>query len=278
MRKILLGLVGILVFVLAVFLIEKAAQTEKSVSLVTAEAAKTAAPKFQYGLEDGIKFLLGKAAKEVNIKQVTWAGHKFERGILSTGQYKTDGNKDVKFTNSGFSAPSYSLPRSKLLDVDLNQKIKINVLGTFEGGMESPNEGCTGGCITTERYHFSEFGIYIIDESGNRQGMRVLGTRENIVRGNSRSKYLFTELTIENTGSEIVVSDSSGFKLAYSPDFKYVTSGNSTEENNGTGNYNKLDIKKKWFLGINCHVNGVGYCKLDIKEIQTVKNIDKKLN
>lgn len=270
--KKLLGLVGVVVFVLVVFLVEKTAQTGKSVSLVAAEVAKVTTTKFQYGIEDGIKFLLGKAAKQVNVAQVTWAGHKFERSILSTGQYKTDGNKDIKFTKSGFYAPSYAMPRSKLLDVDLNQKIKIKVLGIFEGGMESSNEGCTGGCITTERYHFSEFGIYLIDENGHRQGMRVLGTRHNISGGNTRNKYMFTELALENTGKEIILTDSSGFKITYSADLKYVSGHNNIMEENRGGDYGRLNKNQKWFLGINCHVNGVGYCQLDIKEIQIIKN------
>ena len=88
-------------------------------------------------------------------------------------------------------------------------------MADFEGEMKSANESCTGACITTEKYHFSEFGIYMIDESGNRQGMRVLGTRHNVVQGNNKDKYKFTGLTVENTGSEIVVTDSTGYQIKY---------------------------------------------------------------
>ncbi|TSC83254.1 MAG: hypothetical protein G01um101419_84 [Parcubacteria group bacterium Gr01-1014_19] len=212
-------------------------------------------------------WLLGYRKKLINVKQKKWVGHLFETAILSTNQYKTDGNKDIKFTDSGFYAPSYAMPRSKLLDVNLNQKIKLSIAGTFEGETRSSNDSCTGHCITTEQYNFSEFGIYVIDESGNRQGVRVLGTRDNIIRGNTRNQYKFTSLTVENTGKEIIITDSSGFALAYSPDFRYVTANSKTEENRG-GAYGKLNKNGKWFLGINCHVNTVGYCKLDIKDIK----------
>ena len=214
--------------------------------------------------------LLGYRSKLTNVEKVIWAGHKFERAILSTKQYKTDGNKDIKFTASGFRAPSYSMPRSKMIDVNLNQKIKVQVLGTFEGETKSSNQNCTGHCIKTERYNFSEFAIYIIDESGNAQGVIVLGTRDNVIRGNTRSKYKFTSLTVENTGNEIIVANGTGFSLSYSPDFKYVTAHGKTEENRG-GNYGQLNKNQKWFLRINCHVNTDGYCKLDIKDIKVVK-------
>ncbi len=51
-------------------------------------------------------WLLGYRKKVINVQKVTWAGHLFERGVLSTNQYKTTGNKDIKFTNSGFMLPA----------------------------------------------------------------------------------------------------------------------------------------------------------------------------
>ena len=215
----------------------------------------------------GLKYLAGKNAKIINKRSVTWGGHTFEVGMLQTGQYKTSGNTAIRFTDTGWYAPSYAMPRSTLLDVNLNQKNKVQVVGTFDGKMESSNEGCTGQCITTERYHFSEFAIYLIDEDGHRQGMRVLGTRHNVVQGNTRKTYAFTELTVENTGKEIVVTDSTGFAISYSPDFKYVSTTDSAREENKGGNYGTLNPKQKWRLVINCHVNGEGYCKLDIKKV-----------
>ena len=202
-----------------------------------------------------------------SLHKTNLAGHEFELAYLNTQQYKTTGNKDIAFTKSGWYAPSYSMPRSKLLDVNLNQKIKLKITADFEGEMKSSNVDCTEYCITTERYHFSEFGIYIIDEDGNRQGIRVLGTRHNIAQGNSREKYKFTQLIVENTGEEIVITDSTGYTLAYSKDFKYITTEAGKELNRG-GDYGKLNPDQKLMLGINCHVNGEGYCKLTIKEIQ----------
>ncbi|MBI3535306.1 MAG: hypothetical protein HY072_07455, partial [Deltaproteobacteria bacterium] len=173
---------GVLVFIGVAFVAVSDSTNIKEVaikipnSLVAAVVAPTSLGK--YNLEDLFRHLAGKAARVVNIKKLTWAGHEFETGVLSTGQYKTDGNKDVKFTESGFYAPSYALPRSKLMDVNLNEKVKVKIAGTFEGQMDSPNTDCTGFCMTKEKYHFSEFGIYLIDESGNRQGIGGVGTRE----------------------------------------------------------------------------------------------------
>ena len=220
-----------------------------------------------YNLVDGLRALGGKFQSLKNVHKVNWVGHEFEIAYLDTLQYKNTGNKDIKFTDNGWYAPSYSLPRSKLLDVNLNQKVKVKIKANFEGEMRSTNEDCTGHCITTERYHFSEFGIYMNDESGNRQGMRVLGTRDSIINGNKRDKYNFTEFTVENTGEEIIISDNTGFEISYSMDFNYVTNEAGVREVNIGGNYGKLNQDQKWMLGINCHVNGEGYCKLEIKEI-----------
>lgn len=64
--------------------------------------------------------------------------------------------------------------------------------------MKSTNENCINKCVLTGDYNFIEFAIYTIDESENRQGMKLLGTRENIIQGNIRDKYHFTKLIIEN--------------------------------------------------------------------------------
>ncbi len=219
-----------------------------------------------FTLQQVLKSLGGNFKSLKNVHKTNWVGHEFEVAYLDTLQYKNTGNKDIKFTNNGWYSPSYSLPRSKLLDINVNQKIKVKIKADFEGEMKSTNENCIGNCIITEDYHFSEFGIYMIDESGNRQGMRVLGTRNNIIQGNTRDKYKFNELIIENTGEEIILMDNTGFKITYSKDFNYVTTEAGKELNNG-GNYGKLNQDQKWMLGINCHVNGEGYCKLELKEI-----------
>ncbi len=240
----------------SVALFEFAREGEDS-GLLTAQVAK-------------ISRLLGYRHKNINVVKRAWAGHTFETAIRATNQYRTDGNKEIKFTESGWHAPSWSMPRSRLIDINLNEKVKVTMTGVFEGEMKGKNEHCTGHCITTERYNFSEFSIYMMDENGNAQGMRNLGTRDNVIRGNTRSQYRFTSLSVENTGNEIVVTDSSGFTLSYTPDFKYVMSHGQKELRRG-GNYGKLNPNQKWFLGINCHVNGEGYCKLDIKEILVSK-------
>lgn len=209
-----------------------------------------------------------KRPKVENAHDVTWAGYVFEVGQLRTSQYKSDGA--VEFTNDGFKAGSYSMPRTKLLDVNLNQKIKVKIIADFEGRIDSSNEDCLGFCITTEQYHFSEFAIYAIDEDGNKQGMRVLGTRHNVVQGNSRKEFAFTELTVENTGDEIIVTDSTGYKISYTKDFRYIMSGAGKELNEG-GDYGKLNQSQKWVLGINSHVNGEGFSRLRIKEIQVAQ-------
>lgn len=217
------------------------------------------------------KWALFYRYKVTDVEKVKWAGHTFERGILATNEYKTDGNKKIVFTDSGYRAPSYSLARSKLVDVNLNQKIKVRITGTFEGELLGPNKKCTseGKCTISPR-HFSEFAIYMTDESDNAQGMRNLGSKENARSGNIREKYRFTSLTVENTGDEIIVTDSSGLTLSYSTDFKYVTAHGKREEHRGAS-YGTLDPKQKWFLRINCHVNGEGYCNLDIKNIEVVR-------
>lgn len=241
-------------------------------NLSSQNAENSAAIATKYGnlsetIEAGLKSLAGKNAKVVNKRTLTWGGHLFETGVLKTLQYKTDGNSKIKFTDTGWYAPSFAMPRSTLLDVNLNQKNKVRIIGTFEGKLESQNPKCTGYCIMTERHHFSEFGIYLVDESGNRQGMRVLGTRHNVVQGNIRKTYKFTGLTVENTGEDIVVTDSTGYVISYSADLKYVSGHEGKREENKGGNYGTLNPKQKWMLGINCHVNGEGYCKLDIQDV-----------
>lgn len=176
--------------------------------------------------------------------------------------------------NDGFRAGSYSMPRTKLLDVNLNQKIKVKIKADFEGKLDGSiadsNKDCAGFCRTTEQYHFSEFGIYAIDEDGNKQGLRVLGTRHNITAGNSRKEFAFTKLTIQNTGEEIIVTDNTGFKVLYTKDLNYAI-GEAGKKIYVGADYGEVNQNQKWFLGINSHVNGEGYTKLKIKEIQVIK-------
>jgi len=223
-----------------------------------------------YNLADGLRLLGGKFQSLGNLHKANWVGHEFEVAYLDTLQYKTTGNKEIKFSDNGWYAPSYSMPRSKLLDVNLNQKIKVKIKANFEGELKSQDPSCTGFCMTTERYHFSEFSIYMADESDNKQSMKGFSTRGNIILGNIRNEYKFSELIVENTGEEIIITDNTGFKLSYSKDFNYVTTEAGKELNKG-GDYGKLNSNQKWMLVINCHVNGEGYCKLEIKEIVVEK-------
>ena len=193
-----------------------------------------------------------------DVKKVIWAGHSFERAILDTNEYRTSGNRSIKFTESGFYAPSYALPRSKILDINMNEKVKVTIRGTLEGELKN-----------LSRFNFSEFAIYLTDENGNAKGLRQLGSKHNAQSPNA-PKFKFSGFTVENTGTEIVITDSNDFSLTYSKDFKYVTDRGYKEKNYG-GNYGELDPKQKWFLQINCHVNGEGFCRLDLKDIKVTR-------
>ena len=238
-------------------------------------ADKTTQAEFDQIVDDNFKIIIRgifRRPRVENSHEVTWAGHVFEAGQLRTSQYKSDGA--VEFTSDGFRAGSYSMPRTKLLDVNLNQKIKVKIKADFEGRLDdstaNSNEDCLGFCITSERYHFSEFAIYAVDEDGNRQGLRVLGTRHNVVRGNSRKDFAFTELTIENTGERITATDNTGFKVSYTKDLNYLIDEGGKNIYVGA-DYGEMNQNQKWVLGINSHVNGEGYAKLKIKEIQIIK-------
>ncbi|MBI3412745.1 MAG: hypothetical protein HY051_01525 [Candidatus Aenigmarchaeota archaeon] len=212
---------------------------------------------------------LVQTGTQAETKEVTWAGHPFEIGKLSTLQYPTSGNAGIQFTDKGFYASSYSLPRSKLLDVDMNQKIKIKVTGNFEGqlyNMSTVNAGCGENinyygakCLTTEAYHFSEICIYLVDSRGTKYGIRCLGTRHNIMQGNTREHFKFDWFIVENTGKGIIFEDSSGVKLDLTNDTKTAHSILS------------LDKTDTWRLRINSHVNGEGWSRLEINEIEIVK-------
>lgn len=238
-------------------------------------AGKTTQTEFDQIVDNQFKIIISgifRRPRVENSHEVTWAGHVFKVGQLRTSQYKSDGA--VEFTSDGFKAGSYSMPRTTLLDINLNQKTKIKIKADFEGrlddSMANSNEDCLGWCITSERYHFSEFAIYAIDEDGNKQGLRALGTRHNIVRGNSRKDFAFTELTIENTGERIIVTDNTGFKVSYTKDLNYLIDEGGKDIYIGA-DYGEMNQNQKWFLGINSHVNGEGYTKLKIKEIQIIK-------
>ncbi len=220
-----------------------------------------------YNIVDGLRAIGGKFQSLDNVHKVNWAGHEFEVAYLDTLQYKTTGNKNIEFTEKGWHAPSYSMPRSRLLDVNLNEKVKVTIKANFEGEMTSSNEDCTDFCMTTERYHFSEFPIYIGDEDWHRKPMKIFGTRESPDEGNVRNTYNFpVEFTVENNNTNIIFSDNSGFKRTFSKDLKYILH-ESGEIVSARASYGEVNTDQKYFLVINCHVNAEGYCKLNIKEI-----------
>lgn len=194
-----------------------------------------------------------------NLHQVIWAGHNFEVAKLNSPYYKSDGV--VEWTSNGFIAHDYSMPRSKILDVNMNQKIKIKVIGNFEGKLESDVPDCTSeDCLFENSYPFAEFAIYFVDSRDSyeiKYGIALIGTRDRIAIGHARSEFKFDWFTVENTGKEIIFEDSSGRKLV-------LDESSQTHQQ-----LNVLNPKDEWSLRINSHVNGKGYTKLEIKEIQT---------
>lgn len=268
MKKIFL-IIGVLIFiVVTVFITIKI--TRSIFNNVTQNVVETATGGANNSTPDSLKQLWqaweNTSNKPVDVRRVTWAGHLFEIGKLSTSQYDNSGNDGIQFTDNGFSAPSFSLPRSKLLDVNMNKKIKIKVSGNFEGkldNIDTVNKDCGeetnwygAKCLTTEAYHFSEICIYLVDSKEAKYGIRCLGTRDSIIKGNIRETFKFKWFTVENTGKGIIFEDSSGFKLDLTQDL-------TTEHK-----LSSLDKNDEWRLRINSHVNGVGYSKLEISEIK----------
>ena len=200
----------------------------------------------------------GRLNRVDNLHQVSWAGHNFEVSQLRDVNYKSDGK--IEWTDNGFLAHDYSMPRSKLLDVNMNQKIKIKVTANMEGKLESDVPKCTtDACFFDHSYPFAEFGVYFVDNKDDgeiRFGIALIGTRDRIALGNARNKFKFDWFSVENTGKEIIFEDSSGRKFALDK---------NTRTNHTLSELNQGD---EWRLRINSHVNGKGYTKLEIKEIQ----------
>ena len=193
-----------------------------------------------------------------DIRQTTWAGHRFETADLRSIQYRSGG--PIEWTNSGFWAGSSTMPRTKLLDIDFNQKIKVTIIGDMEGELKSNNEHCTiPSCIVDSDYDFVEIPIYLVDDKDTKYGMRLFGTRFNLVEGNIRSKFKFSWFSVENTGKSIVIEDSGGTRIVLD---------DSTVSSHKLSN---LNPNVPWRLRITADVNGEGYAKLEIKEIRVRK-------
>lgn len=196
-----------------------------------------------------------RRAKARNVHQVTWVGHRFEVGELKDPNYDSSGT--VELLADGFRGGSHSLPRTKLLDLNLNQPMTLKVTADISGELESPNPDCvTTLCRTGRRYRFAEVALYLIDREGARFGVALLGTRDHIRAGNGRSEFKFTEFTIENTGQAIIFTDSSGRRI--------VSDAISETEHR----LSDLKTDGEWRLGINSHTNGEGYTEVRIKAIE----------
>ena len=192
-----------------------------------------------------------------NVHKVTWAGHNFEVAQLRSPDYKSDGS--VEWTSNGFIAHDYSMPRTKLLDVNMNQKIKVKVIANMEGRLDSDVSDCKPDRCKEFDYPFSEFALYFVDSKDSHEikyGFALIGTEDNIAVGNVRDTFKADWFSVENAGDRIIFEDSSGRKI--------VGDENSPTEHK----LSKLNQNDEWRLRINSHVNGVGYTKLEIKEIQ----------
>lgn len=193
-----------------------------------------------------------------DIQKTTWAGHSFETADLRSIQYRSGG--PIEWTGNGFVAGGSTMPRTKLLDVDFNQKIKVIIIANMEGELNSDNSHCKiPSCIIDSEYNFVELPVYLMDNDETKYGLRVLGTRHNIIQGNTRNKFKFTWFSVENTGKSIIFEDSGGTRLT--SDEIIVSSSKPSD----------LNPNDPWRLRINADVNGDGYAKLEIKEIRVNK-------
>ncbi len=194
-----------------------------------------------------------------DVRKVTWAGHRFETADLRSIQYRSGG--PIEWTANGFIAGSSTMPRTKLLDVDFNQKVKVTVFANMEGELTSDNRHCTSpSCVIDSEYNFVELPIYFVDNDETKYGMRLFGTRTGgIIFGNARNKFKYTWFSVENTGKNIILEDSGG--------------GHSVIDDSVVSAFKLSDLNPKdpWQLRINADVNGEGYAKLEIKEIRVEK-------
>lgn len=255
MKKLFL-IVGVLIFIVVAYFITVEITKrifEKETASLTQEEVDRLTPK------EILNHIVGGDSQNFdNLHKVTWAGYNFEVAKLKSPYYKSDGK--VEWTNNGFIARDFSMPRSKLLDVNMNQKIKIKVIANMEGKLESDVSDCKDdACFNEHEYPFAEFATYFVDSRDSyeiKYGIALVGTRDRIAAGHARSEFKLDWFTVENTGKEIIFEDSSGRKI--------VTDENSPTEQK----LSILDRDDKWRLRINSHVNGMGYTKLEIKEIQ----------
>lgn len=179
--------------------------------------------------------------------KTTWVGHEFE--IASSG--------NVTFTEKGYevfgkSNFDDSLVTSRLLDVNLNQLIKVTIIADITGVYVSGD--------------WSEITSYIRYGENSKYGFALFGSRDHVCplsyrmqglctteEANVRDEFNFTWFSIENDGKDIIFEDSSGRSF-------------SMNENTDT-EHKFPDRNVEWNLGINSHVKGEGSTSLKIKEI-----------
>lgn len=265
MNKLFL-IIGVLIFIVITYFVTveiTKQQIKRITQNITQEKTEVTTKETvdKFGSSD-IKQIWGNISnKSENIRQVRWAEHDFEIAQLQSSYYKSDGK--VEWTENGFLAHDYSMPRSKILDVNMNQKRKIKVIANMEGKLESDVPDCKDdACLNEHEYPFAEFAIYFVDSRDDyeiKYGIALFGTRDRINTGHARDEFKFDWFSVENTGKEIIFEDSSGRKFIL-------------DENSPTRQkLSVLNQGDEWRLKINSHVNGKGYTKLEISEIQIIK-------
>lgn len=250
MQKLFLIIGGMIFIVVAYFITVEI--TKQQIKRITKSETEITTKKIVN------RIIGGNSQNFDNLHQATWGGYNFEVAQLRSQDYKSDGM--VEWTDNGFLAHDYSMPRSKLLDVNMNQKIKIKVIANMEGRLDSVVPDCKDdACRNENEYPFAEFAIYFVDSRDTyeiKYGIALLGTSDRIGAGHTRDEFKFSWFTVENTGKEIIFEDSSGRKI--------ITDENSPTEHK----LSELQPNDEWNLRINSHVNGKGYTKLEIKDIQ----------
>jgi hypothetical protein len=177
-----------------------------------------------------------------------WVGHSFA--------VASDGN--VEFTDDGFKVigrgiKDDGLVTTKLVDINMNQNIKVRVVADLEGKYQSGE--------------WSEFAIYLAhnDDSffDDKIGIALMGSRDNVAQSsaprageNVRDEFSFSWFSVENTGKEIIFEDSNGRVII-----------DDLQDRRNSRIYEELDDSEMWNLRINSHVKGVGETSLKIREI-----------
>jgi len=153
----------------------------------------------------------------------------------------------------GFLVSSGGLATSKLLDINLNQKIKVKVFANM-----------TGEYISGD---WSEFAIYVTEKedsfSDNKAGIALIGSRDHVAQfsgenENVRDSFNFEWFSVENTGETVIFEDSSGRSFSEDKD---------TDKPSSEKVFGGLDPNKEWVIRINSHVKGKGHTSIIFNKI-----------